>query len=162
MLCWGDLVWVPFVYSLQAHYLVTHTHEFSTAATVGLVLLNLTGYAIFRTSNIQKHRFRRDPSRPIWGRAPSYIRTASGALLLTSGWWGVARHLNYFGDLLMGLAWCVATGVERPLPYFYIAYFMILLVHRERRDHHMCLSKYGPDWEAYCRQVPWRIVPGLY
>jgi Delta14-sterol reductase len=162
MLCWGCLVWVPFTFSIQAYYLVTHVHELSPAATIGLVTLNMGGYAIFRSVNLQKHRFRQDPSRAIWGREPQYIRTASGALLLTSGWWGLARHANYLGDLLMGLAWCLTTGFQHPLPYFYVVYFAILLVHRERRDAAMCLNKYGPDWEAYCRKVRWRIVPGLY
>ena len=162
MLCWGCLVWVPFTFSIQAHYLVTHTHDLSAPATAAIVALNLAGYALFRSANLQKHRFRRDPSRPVWGKSPEFIRTASGALLLTSGWWGVARHLNYCGDLMMGLAWCLPAGFEHPLPYFYIAYFLVLLVHRERRDHAVCLQKYGADWEAYCRKVRWRIVPGLY
>jgi len=162
MLCWGDLVWVPFTYTIQAYYLVTHPHDLSLPATAGIVALNMLGYGIFRSANIQKHRFRRDPSRPVWGREPDYIRTASGSLLLTSGWWGLARHLNYLGDLMMGLAWCLTTGFARPLTYFYIVYFLILLIHRERRDHAMCLAKYGPDWEAYCLKVPWRIVPRVY
>jgi hypothetical protein len=162
MLCWGDLVWVPFTYTVQAYYLVTHPHDLSFIATTGIVVLNLAGYVIFRGANIQKHRFRRDPARPVWGRPPIYIKTGNGALLLTSGWWGVARHLNYFGDLLMGLAWCLPTGFAHPLTYFYIVYFLILLLHRERRDHRMCLARYGQDWEAYCRKVRWRIVPGLY
>jgi len=162
MLCWGDLVWVPFTYTIQAYYLVTHPHELPVAAIVAIVALNMAGYVIFRGTNIQKHRFRKDPTRPVWGRRPEYIRTAGGALLLTSGWWGIARHLNYLGDLMMGLAWCLPTGFERPLPYFYITYFLILLIHRERRDHAMCLKKYGRDWEAYCRKVRWRIVPGVY
>jgi protein-S-isoprenylcysteine O-methyltransferase Ste14 len=162
MLCWGCLVWVPFTFSIQAYYLVTHAHDLPAAATAGIVALNLVGYAVFRSANLQKHRFRRDPSRPVWGRPPEYIRTGSGALLLTSGWWGLARHFNYFGDLLMGLAWCLPAGFAHPLPYFYIVYFLILLIHRERRDHAMCRQKYGRDWEAYCRKVRWRIVPGLY
>ena len=54
------------------------------------------------------------------------------------------------------------TGFAHPITYFYIVYFLILLIHRERRDHRMCLQRYGFDWEAYCRRVPWRIVPGLY
>jgi len=162
MLSWGDLVWVPFTYTIQAYYLVNHPHDLSPIATAAIVAVNMIGYVIFRSVNIQKHRFRRDPSRPVWGRPPRYIRTASGALLLTSGWWGIARHLNYFGDLLMGLAWCLPTGFAHPITYFYIVYFLILLIHRERRDHRMCLQRYGPDWEAYCQRVPWRIVPGLY
>jgi len=162
MLCWGDLVWVPFTYTIQAYYLVEHTHDLPWWGATGIVFLNLVGYAIFRDANLQKHRFRKDPTRPIWGRPPRYIRTARGSLLLVSGWWGVARHMNYFGDLLMGLAWCLPCLFGSPLPYFYIFYFTILLVHRERRDHAMCARRYGDDWLSYCAQVPYRIVPGLY
>lgn len=162
MLCWGDLVWVPFTYTLQAFYLLVHTHDLPWYATLAIAALNFTGYYIFRSVNIQKHRFRMDPSRPIWGRTPTYIRTKRNTLLLTSGWWGIARHLNYFGDLIMGLAWCLPCGFKHPLPYFYIAYFTILLVHRERRDHAMCMERYGEDWETYCKQVRWRIIPGIY
>ena len=162
MLCWGCLVWVPFMYSIQAYYLATHTHSLSLAATTAIVLLNLIGYTIFRGANIQKHRFRTDPARRIWGQPPAFIRTRTGALLLTSGWWGIARHANYFGDLLMALAWCLPTGTAHPLTYFYVVYFFILLLHRERRDHRLCLARYGQDWETYCQRVQWRIVPGLY
>ena len=162
MLCWGDLVWVPFLYSLQAHYLVDHTHELSWPAAAGIVVLNLAGYVVFRGANIQKHRFRKDPHSLVWGKPPEYIRTRRGSLLLVSGWWGVARHSNYLGDLMMALAWCLPAGFEHPLPYFYITYFTILLVHREWRDNAMCREKYGSDWDAYCRKVRWRIVPGIY
>ncbi|MGH7391762.1 MAG: hypothetical protein ACREM3_20250 [Candidatus Rokuibacteriota bacterium] len=162
MLCWGDLVWVPFTYTLQAYYLVDHPHELSPAATAGIVALNLAGYAIFRATNIQKHRFRSNPEAPVWGRKPEYIRTAQGGLLLTSGWWGLARHLNYLGDLLMALAWCLPTGFAHPVPWFYFVFMIVLLVHRERRDNAACLAKYGADWDAYCRRVRWRILPGVY
>jgi protein-S-isoprenylcysteine O-methyltransferase Ste14 len=161
MLCWGDLVWVPFTYTLQALYLVNHTHQLPLWGIVGIVALNLTGYLIFRRTNIQKHRFRKDPTRPVWGRQPEYITTPRGVLLV-SGWWGIARHINYFGDLLMGLAWCLPTLFAHPLTYFYIVYFTILLVHRERRDNDFCHAKYGADWERYCARVRWRIIPGLY
>jgi Delta14-sterol reductase len=162
MLCWGDLVWVPFTYTVQAFYLVEHTHDLPWWAAIGVVLLNVVGYVIFRGANIQKHMFRKDPSRPIWGLPAEYITTSRGSLLLTSGWWGMSRHMNYLGDLLMGLAWCLPCGFESPLPYFYIVYFTILLVHRERRDNDMCAVRYGRDWVLYCTKVRYRIVPGVY
>lgn len=162
MLCWGDLVWVPFTYTIQAQYLVHHPHELPLWGTAGIVALNTAGYVIFRGANLQKHRFRTDPAARVWGRTPESIPTARGAPLLVSGWWGVARHANYLGDLMMGLAWCLPAGFAHPLPYFYVVYFTILLVHRDRRDDAMCRAKYGADWEAYRRRVPWRIVPGLY
>jgi hypothetical protein len=164
MLCWGDLVWVPFTYTLQALYLARHPHDLPPWAVAGVVGLFLAGYAISRGANLQKHAFRRDPSAPLkwWGGAPRYIATQRGSPLLVSGLWGAGRHVNYLGDLMMGLAWSLPCGLGRLLPYFYVGYLGVLLVHRERRDHARCAAKYGTDWETYCARVRWRIVPGLY
>ena len=161
-LAWGDLVWVPFVYSLQAHYLVDHAHDLSAAEALAIVALDAAGFAVFRGANLQKHRFREEPAAPIGGRPPEFIRTAQGSLLLTSGWWSRARHANYLGDVLMAIAWSLPTGFRHAVPWFYPVFLAALLVHRERRDEAACRAKYGDDWMAYCRKVPWRIVPGVY
>lgn len=29
------------------------------------------------------------------------------------------------------------------------------------RDDQRCRAKYGKYWDAYCKQVPYKIVPGL-
>lgn len=122
----------------------------------------MAGYVVFRGANLQKHEFRANAQALVCGKKPEYIATARGTRLLTSGFWGIARHLNYTGDLMMALAWCLTTGFAHPLPYSYIAYFTILLVHREWRDDAMCRKKYGKDWEAYCRKARWRMLPGIY
>jgi protein-S-isoprenylcysteine O-methyltransferase Ste14 len=62
----------------------------------------------------------------------------------------------------MALAWCLPCGFASPLPYFYVVYLAILLVHRERRDDAWCAARYGEAWQAYCAKVRYRIVPGLY
>jgi len=162
MLGWGSLVWVPFTYALQGLYLVQHPTDLPIWAVVGITALNMLGYVIFRGSNLQKHRFRRDPATRVWGRPAQFIQTKRGTKLLTSGWWGVARHSNYLGDLMMGLAWCLCTGFSSILCYFYIIYFTILLVHREWRDNEHCAKKYGDDWKTYTAKVRWRILPGVY
>ena len=77
--------------------------ELSSAAIAGIVALKAVGYLIFRGSNSQKDQFRRDPEHPSVRRLKS-LQTARGRRLLTSGWWGVARHVNYFGDWIMGCA----------------------------------------------------------
>lgn len=58
MLSVGDLLWVPFVYSLQARYLAFHPVELGPLATVGILFTNLVGYYIFRTANGEKNDFR--------------------------------------------------------------------------------------------------------
>ena len=163
MLIFGDLVWVPMTYSLQAHYLIDHSPRLPIWAAALCVLLGLAGMTLFRLSNLQKHRFRSDPNGlQIWGKPAEFLETRHGNRLLVSGFWGWSRHSNYLGDWLLGLAWSLACGFGSLLPYFYPIYFAFLLMHRERRDHQRCAAKYGEDWDRYCRRVRWRIVPGLY
>jgi len=45
------------------------------------------------------------------------------------------------GDLLMALAWSLPTGFETPVTYFYVVYFAVLLIHRQRRDDENCAKK---------------------
>ena len=162
MLGWGCMVWVPFAYALQALYLVVNPVELPPWGAVAVFVLNFGGYFIFRQSNLQKHRFRPNPEKLVWGKKPEFIETARGTKLLVSGWWGILRHPNYLGDLMMGAAWCLCTGFNHVLPYFYITYFTILLVHREWRDGTHCAHKYGADWDTYTSKVKWRIFPFLY
>ncbi|XP_053134523.1 delta(14)-sterol reductase TM7SF2 [Hemicordylus capensis] len=161
MLAFGDLAWVPFLYSLQAYFLVTHPQQLSLPMAGGIILLNGMGYSIFRSANSQKNTFRRNPANPNVAGLRT-IPTATGRRLLVSGWWGFVRHPNYLGDLIMAFAWSLPCGLTHILPYFYILYFTALLVHREARDERQCLRKYGLAWQEYCRRVPYRIFPYLY
>jgi len=161
MLCFGDLAWLPFTYSLQAAYL-SQSPQYFGPVVMGIILaVSCTGLFIFRSSNSEKDQFRRDPTHPSVAHLTS-IPTARKTRLITSGWWGTARHINYFGDWLMALAWCLCTGFTYPITYFYAGYFAVLLIHRERRDDHACHLKYGQAWEEYRKLVPWRIVPFVY
>ncbi|KAK7033196.1 glycosyltransferase family 2 protein [Favolaschia claudopus] len=158
MLAVGDLTWVPFAYCLQARYLVSNPVELGPIWSTVIVIFNFVGYYIFRVANLEKNDFRN-------GKNPKnlqFMTTESGSKLLTSGWWGRSRHPNYFGDLLMGLAWSLPTGFNTPITYFYIVYFAVLLIHRQRRDDAACAIKYGKDWKKYMQIVPYRIIPYVY
>lgn len=162
MLAHAFLAWMPFNFTLQQQYLLEHPSSLPTWAFAPIVVLNLAGYVIFRDSNLQKQRFRKDPTKNVWGKPPKVLQTKRGTALLLSGWWGLARHTNYLGDLMMASAWCLACGFGSVVPFFYILYFAPLLLDRERRDHKLCKEKYGADWDAYCKLVPSRIVPWIY
>ena len=58
MLSIGDLAFVPFTYTVQARYLAFHPVELGPMATVGVLLVNLLGYYIFRTANGEKNDFK--------------------------------------------------------------------------------------------------------
>ncbi|XP_047373175.1 delta(14)-sterol reductase TM7SF2 isoform X2 [Sciurus carolinensis] len=161
MLAFGDLAWVPFTYSLQAQFLLYHPQPLGLPMAAVICLISAIGYYIFRGANSQKNTFRKNPSDPSVAGLET-IPTATGRQLLVSGWWGMVRHPNYLGDLIMALAWSLPCGVSHLLPYFYVLYFTALLVHREARDERQCLQKYGRAWHEYCRRVPYRILPYIY
>lgn len=158
MLAFGDLTWVPFVFSIQARYLVFNQLELGLF-WIGIIFgFNLLGYYIFRTANGDKNDVRS-------GRNPKnlkFLQTERGTKLIVSGWWGRSRHPNYFGDLIMALAWSLPTGINTPVTYVYVTYFTVLLIHRQIRDDENCKKKYGKDWDKYVKMVPWRIVPYVY
>jgi steroid 5-alpha reductase family enzyme len=147
--------------ALQAKYIAERGAALSWPQAALIAALNGAGYCVFRGANSQKDRFRKDPDHPSV-RHLRTLQTQRGTHLLCSGWWGVARHINYTGDWLMGLAWCLTCGHGCVVPYFYAAYFAVLLLHRERRDDHACVLKYGADWCEYKRRVLWRLIPYVY
>merc|ERR1712224_838252 len=161
MLVFGDLAWVPFTYTLQARYLVDNPKQLSLPFAVFVLALNMVGYAAFRGSNSQKDMFRRNPNAKEVAHL-KFLNTARGTKLIVSGWWGIARHINYTADWIMGLSWCLVCSFDHVIPYFYAIYFAILLIHRDLRDGEACAHKYGADWVKYCRVVRYRLVPFIY
>lgn len=157
MLAFGDLTWVPFTYSLQARYLTLNPVSLSSSSMAGVVTLFGVGYYIFQGSNSQKSQFRQ-------GKLPQLksIPTKRGTKLLCDGWWGMSQHINYFGDWLMAWSWCLPTGFNAVLTYFYVVYFAVLLLHRQTRDEHKCSTKYGEAWAEYEKKVPYKIIPYVY
>ncbi|KAK4396470.1 Delta(14)-sterol reductase [Sesamum angolense] len=152
MLVFGDLVWIPFTFSIQGWWLLNNEVQLTTAAIIANCLVFLIGYLVFRGANKQKHVFKKNPKALIWGRPPKVI----GGKLLASGYWGIARHSNYLGDLLLALSFSLPCGISSPVPYFYPIYLFILLIWRERRDEARCAQKYKEIWAEYKKQVPWR------
>jgi len=175
------------MYTLQTQYLAKHDVQLSNFAAAAVSLLGLSGYVLFRSVNDQKDMARRTKGQCIiWGRKAVFLKctytTSDGkqheTLLLTSGtsqssiyrsllmyragWWGLARHANYVGDLMLSYAMCAACGTHHLLPWFYAVYMTAILVHRCFRDEQRCRTKYGRQWAEYCKLVPWRLIPGIW
>ena len=64
MLAFGDLAWVPFIYSLQTRYLVDFDPNLSLFQVALFLGVQATGYYIFRSANSEKDSFRRNPNAP--------------------------------------------------------------------------------------------------
>jgi 7-dehydrocholesterol reductase len=170
-LAWGDSVWLPFMYTLQAQWLSKNPVHLTTLEMFLILALGVSGYIIFRVSNNQKDEFRKKNGNvELFGKPAKYIeaeyQTSDGKIhkskLLVSGFWGLSRHFNYLGDLMLSLSYCLPCGFSSPIPYFYIAFMVVLLVHRCFRDETRCYGKYGKDWIRYCNTVPYRIIPYIF
>ena len=158
MLVWGDYVLVPFFYCLPGWWLVHAPEPLSPAAAAGIVVLFLFGFWLFRGSNQQKHRFKRDPGVKIWGKP---AKTLDGRLLV-SGFWGIGRHLNYSGEICIYFAFALTTGLTSWAPFLLPAWLAALLWHRSRRDDRRCRAKYGDLWERYTQRARFAMLPFIY
>ena len=83
-------------------------------------------------------------------------------VLLLSGWWGVARHFHYLPEIMAAVCWSLPALFYSPIPYIYVMFLTILLLHRLRRDDKRCQQKYGIYWEEYRKLVPSKVIPGLF
>lgn len=157
MLAFGDLTLVPFTYSLQARYLSVSPIDLDTYRILSIVGIMALGFYIFHSTNKQKSEFRQ-------GKLPHLksIETKRGTKLLCDGWWAKSQHINYLGDWLISLSWCLTTWFQTPLTYYYSLYFATLLLHRQKRDEHKCREKYRDSWEEYEAKVPYKIIPYVY
>ncbi len=120
----------------------------------------LSGWVLARGANLQKYWFKRDPTRRAFGLiAPEALE----GRVLVSGFWGLARHINYLGELLMASGLTLSLGHPGVLgPWLYPVYYLGLLIPRQLDDDRRCAEKYGPLWTTYRQRVRWRIVPFIY
>lgn len=72
-LCWGIVTWLPFMYTLQARFLVEHPEAGATTWGVASVIavFGILGYGSFRTVNAQRWEFRKTGGKcTIFGQPP--------------------------------------------------------------------------------------------
>jgi len=170
-ICWGCLVWVPSVYTSTSFYLAEHAPEISPLTGLLIFCSGVLMIFINYDSDNQRYLFRRTGGDClIWGEKPKKIiaeyTTDTGetrkSLLLLTGWWSISRHFHYVPEILASFFWSVpALNTNFIAPYFYLMFLTILLVDRAFRDDDRCRRKYGIYWDTYCKEVPYKIVPGI-
>jgi protein-S-isoprenylcysteine O-methyltransferase Ste14 len=162
---WGCFVFYPFFYGvglwMRAEAPNPHTPWYLLA---GAALLFFAGWMLSRGANLQKYWFKKDPTHKAFGLlAPEALTGPNGHKVLVSGFWGVSRHVNYLGEILMATGLTLSLGAPLALgPWLYPLYYVVLLLPRQLDDDKRCASKYGPMWLQYQQRVPWRIVPFVY
>lgn len=122
-------------------------------------------------TDLQRQLFRAaNGNMKVWGKEPRIVEaeyvTGDGkkrrSLLLASGWWGLARHINYVFEITLAFCWSVPAGTSGIIPYVYVIFLTILLTDRAYRDEIRCAQKYGKYYEEYCKIVPSKMIPGVY
>ena len=163
-LVWGCLSWYPYFYAVGLWAVADLANPHSPTWLLLLsTLLFVGGWTLSRGSNLQKYAFKRDPERPFLGRVPPNAISDGERHVLAGGFWGISRHVNYLGEILMACALALVLGWPLLVgPWLYPLYYVLLLGTRERDDDRRCAKKYGPLWEQYRKRVRWRIVPGIY
>ncbi|KAH9489614.1 7-dehydrocholesterol reductase [Bulinus truncatus] len=170
-ICWGCLVYVPGMYTSITFYLVTHPVRLGFALSSALIILGLLSIYANYEADAQKQKVRRTNGEClIWGQKPEIIRASyqlenggtKESILLASGFWGMSRHFHYVPELMLSLLWSLPALFDNILPYSYVIYLTILLMHRSFRDEEKCSGKYGRFWSLYCTKVPYRVIPNLF
>ena len=169
-ICYGCLCWVPSIYTFHSFYLVESQTYPSVLIASLIFVAGVLCVWINYDCDRQRQEFRESNGKcKIWGGEAEYIvahyTTESGekksSLLLTNGWWGMARHIHYIPEILASVFWCVPYQTAHPIAYFYPFYLTILLFDRAWRDDKRCADKYGKYWDQYCEKVPHKIIPGI-
>ncbi len=163
-LVWGCLTFYPYFYVVGLWTIADRPNPDTPVWLLSLyALIFFVGWSIARGANMQKFVFKTNSSRVFLGVIPPETIHNGEQALLCNGFWGISRHVNYLGEILMAsglalsLGWPLAWG-----PWLYPLYYVVLLGTRERDDDRRCAEKYGTMWHEYRKRVPWRIVPGVY
>ncbi|MEW5741486.1 MAG: DUF1295 domain-containing protein [Myxococcota bacterium] len=161
---WGCLVFYPFFYGIG----LWNTAELPDPgwpawALVLIALLFFTGWVFARGANLQKFWFKREPTKKAFGVLEPVVISDGQKHVLAGGFWGLSRHINYLGELLMAVALTLALGhPEVWQAWLYPLYYVLLLFPRQYADDKRCAEKYGPLWAEYVKRVPYRIIPFVY
>lgn len=158
MLLWGDLVLVPFFYCIAGWWVLQASEPMALGRVLAIAALHGLGLWIFRQSNAQKNRFKKDRGAIIWGKPAETL----GGRLLISGWWGIGRKINYTGEIMVYSSFALCSGFVSWIPYVLPLWLCLLLPHRAWRDEQRCAAKYGELWEQYTKIAKFRMIPFLY
>lgn len=181
-ICWGCLCWVPTLYICHSWYITKmvdhgvmplngnwHPWLYFAIIVAGIIAIYIN-YDVDRQRGEVREK---NGDCMVWGKKAEIIRAtyfvAEGknkgqerkSILLTSGWWGVARHFNYVPELSAAFLWTVSAGFSHVFPWCYLIFLTFLLFDRAFRDDARCREKYGKFYEEYCRRVPYLIIPGI-
>jgi len=155
----------PFLPTLITKYLLDRSPVVAWYYLALIGLMNAVGYVIFRSSETQRCEFAKNPSNPALAHLET-VSTAGNRKLIVSGWWGLVRHPNYLGEVLIQWSWVLpavgALGFTDLVPYYLPFVTTLMLVIRCHQINQRNKRKYGSAWNSYCEKVRSNIIPKVY
>lgn len=192
-LLFGCLAFYPFFYATGGLAIAFweakgRAAAFPSWAAALTILLFFFGWILTRGANLQKAACKegRKQFSFLFGLVKPSMETLPGSngRILCGGFWGLARHINYCGEILQATAlslpafWLAGgpqalfslSSSSSPvellftlLPLLYPLYYVGLFIPRCIDDGLMCERKYGSAlWGEYTKRVKWNMIPGLW
>ena len=160
---WGCLAFYPYFYLIPLWATVNLPDpKTPTWLLFCYAFIFLFGWTLARGANMQKYFFKTQPEKAFLGIKPETI-TDGNKTLLVNGFWGVSRHLNYMGEILMAVGIALSVGYPGIVwVWLYPIYYVALLLPRQIDDDKRCAHKYGDLWNVYIKRVKYKIIPYLY
>jgi 7-dehydrocholesterol reductase len=165
---------LPSFYSLYALFLVKHSpiDGFGPIHAIGVFSLGMLSIWMTYAADRQRQIARLTGGKcEFWGK-PAVVINATykdvkgeekKSILLCSGFWGLSRHINYFFEICLFLAWGLPVMFISPGMWLGTAGVVtMILMHRASRDNEKCRRKYKEHWPEYCERVPYKIIPYVY
>jgi len=155
----------PFLPTLTTRYLINNPATLPWYTLTAIGLMNALGYVIFRSSETQRCEFAKNPNNPCLSHLET-LSTAGNRKIIVSGWWGLVRHPNYLGEILMSWSWILPAvgtlGLKSLVPYYLPIITTLMLVVRTHQINQRNKRKYGAAWTSYTDKVRSNIIPKVY
>jgi delta14-sterol reductase len=141
---WGCLVFYPYFYAIALWSSVELlSPELATWQIILFSAIFVAGWMLARGANMQKFYFKTQPNSSFLGIYPETL-SENGKSLLVNGFWGLSRHINYLGEVLMAAGIAITVTAEAGFwPWLYPLYYIALLFPRQIDDDKRCALKYG-------------------
>ena len=159
----GCLAFYPYFYSVSLWFTADLPNSGHPAGlTILFGALFILGWVFTRGANMQKYFFKTAPEKKFLWIEPEVI--SDGKLsLLSNGYWGVSRHINYLGEIIQAIAVALASGYAGIwMVWLYPAYYIGLMLSRQADDDKVCKEKYNELWDQYTEKVKYKIIPFIY
>lgn len=113
-ICWGCLCFVPSFYTLTNLYMVENAPVLQPKIAVVIFIAGIISISLNYWSDYQKQLVTNTKGKCIIWKVPATIirgtyqdanNVTHDVILLASGFWGIARHMNYFFEILLHILW---------------------------------------------------------